>query len=271
MTAWLCRLCLALALTVIASAVAVAAADTSSSLRGRPNDADQNATTLASSSKLHPHLAARMRHLEHDSDLHVIIGYRNAHGRDVIRSKQQQHLQRHDVDFTSISAVATTLSIAALRELDLDDSIAYMEPDLVATTAASQVVPPNIERVMQGSSNKPGYFRTMMQQSATTTNATTGSSSSSGSCADPDSFKIAIIDSGVGESIWIVVHSSCRPWQRLDLQDVTLTTRMLHTDISHYDLPCRTRPENCMGQDFGMLYGDDSWSTPVFAHGTHGT
>ncbi|GKZ00791.1 hypothetical protein MPSEU_001030800 [Mayamaea pseudoterrestris] len=181
---------------------------------------------LQQPTKVHHELATRVRNLQQDEDLKVIIGFRNTAGRDSILAKHQLRTSNFTYkEFASINAMATTISVAALNDLDLDENINYIEPDLIAT-CASQVVPFNVANI-QGPPGYAGRMESTMEKTATT----------SGSCSDPSSFKIGIVDSGV--------------------------------DISHYDLPCRSRPENCVGQDFASTYDGDSWSTPLYAHGTH--
>jgi hypothetical protein len=149
------------------------------------------------SSKVHQDLATQIRSLRSDDTVNVLIGYRNERGRQRILEQQQQQLCNHTSfrEFSSIPVVALTIPITSLSELNDDDNIAFIEPDSVAITA-SQATPHNIWAV-QGP-NKRGYNQTRQDQKVAST-----TSVSSGSCGDPDSFRIAIIDSGVGECILI--------------------------------------------------------------------
>jgi hypothetical protein len=45
---------------------------------------------------------------------------------------------------------------------------------------------------------------------------------------------------------------------------------LLLADTLHYDLPCRSRPTNCIGQDFATTVEGDTWDRPMYEHGTHG-
>jgi hypothetical protein len=168
-------------------------AETSQRLRGSEEPAHKSTTqqvspqandnAAGSLTKVHPELANRILALHQDESLHVIIGFRNAAGRDKIIASKQQNSSLYR-EFSTIAAVATTISVGSLNDYDLDDNIAFIEPDLIVTSA-SQAIPSSILK-MQG---PPGYY----VEAATITAPT------SGSCSDPNSFKIGIVDSGVGK------------------------------------------------------------------------
>jgi hypothetical protein len=112
-----------------------------------------------------------------ESNLPVFVGYSNNQGRLTLQDMTGSGPIPVDKAFDQLEAVAVTLTKAQLRSLKDDDSISYFEPD-VPLAAHGEVIPWNIQDV-QGS----------LQFVAP--------SGTSASCSDPNSFKVAIVDSGI--------------------------------------------------------------------------
>ncbi|GKY93377.1 hypothetical protein MPSEU_000305300 [Mayamaea pseudoterrestris] len=160
------------------------------------------------------------------TEFKVIIGYRNKPTRDFqvgnLLSRRNNRLRQHEGrGLARVNAIKASLNRTMIRELEQRGDIQYVEEDRrvhllgeMHTLALKQV---------QGLSSaipKPPTYAT-------------------GACADPDSFKIGIVDSGL--------------------------------DVSHPDLPCANMNDaaqaTCVGEEFGIPDGQ-YWYQPTLSHGT---
>lgn len=153
------------------------------------------------------------RHLYTDDHgtVRVMIRFNGERGKELIR----QDSIKQGADLTSISTLAVTVDLNHLLQLADDDDILEIMEDAVVR-AASETIPYGVELAQF----KPPGASFM--------------ASSSSSCSDPNSFKIAVVDSGA--------------------------------NINHPDMPCQNMGSSsatCMGQSFS----GDSWDNPSYYHG----
>ncbi|GKY98033.1 hypothetical protein MPSEU_000761400 [Mayamaea pseudoterrestris] len=128
-----------------------------------------------------------------------------------------------------VNAASATLTKRQIKKLLRRNDIDYIEQDFdvfldSSSTVNSEIVPYGVS-LSQGSDSGASNYQAY-------------SSRTYGACNDPNSIKIAIIDSGA--------------------------------DVNHPDLPCRdinADDTNCIGSEFGV--DGETWSTPRNPHGTH--
>lgn len=155
-----------------------------------------------------------------DPEIHVLIGYKSDLGHDHIKAKAK----RINKEFENVHASAATLTKSKIAELQNDPDVAYVEEDTLMYPLGNNI-PYGIE-LTQGNAF-----------AASTAVASISSVPVSASaCDDPDSFKVAVIDSGFA--------------------------------ADHVDSPCRSDYSNCVGKSYGLAK-EDVWNKPSDGHGTH--
>jgi len=179
------------------------------------------------------------RDLQEDEPIKALVGYRSESGRQHIH-ELASHGIKHAHSFDSVGAVAVTLTKSELLSLELNPDIEYIEKDGLLYPMHSNVninngsTRRNNERQLQDDVDEPEkvpYGIKMIQ--ANRRYPISQSRSSANLCASEDSFKIAMIDSGV------------------------------YGD--HPDLPCS--PPNdpqCVGREFGSV---PPWYQDLRGHG----
>lgn len=153
---------------------------------------------------------------EQDS-IPCIIGYRNEQGRQRMIGN---FATLEGSGLRKISALRAFLRWSDVEEMELDEDIAFIEAD-VMVHQLGEIHPYGLAEIGAKDLSFLGTPRLSSAQS------------SPGNCSDPNSFKIAIVDSG------------------------------LYRD--HPDLPCKEH--NCIGAEFGLEEGI-YWHSPTSVHGT---
>lgn len=155
------------------------------------------------------------RDLQEEDQVDVFVGYKD-------NKKGRAHVQKYSAvsqndDFDEVGAVAVKLSKQQLKELEKDPEIDYIE--------RNDMLYPMVQHTTYGIELTNSQWEYPMPRQA-----------SAGSCKNKESFKIAIIDSGV--------------------------------NAGHKGLPCSgTRDHGCIGKSFG---GAAPWYLDDFGHGKIG-
>ena len=151
-----------------------------------------------------------------DGGVHVLITYRGKRGRQHIQS----NFTVEGYPFDDIHTLSGVMPMESLELLASDPDILEITEDvIVRQSSIGEAVPYGIE---MSQFMPPAPYH---------------SASGSASCDDPDTFKIAVCDSGI--------------------------------DVDHPDLPCRNgNGANCIGDSFG-LSSKEAWDHTENSHGKH--
>jgi hypothetical protein len=156
-------------------------------------------------------------HLNSDTFVQVLVGFKNNNGRSAAKRLSPKWTK----EMKNIRVASMLIPRASLNALRNNPNIAYVEEDGLMEPDGESV-PPAITKSLGDSSVIPAV-----------------SSTATSACNDPNSFKVAIIDSGV--------------------------------EVGHPDIPCRAIDDadtNCKGISF---VEGQPWHSPKYKanHGTH--
>jgi serine protease len=149
---------------------------------------------------------------DESASLNVLIAYHNESGKEHILSVCGDSAYQGEYGLKRLHVILCTITQEQLDELLEDENVDYMEHD-ANVTLYGEIIPYGLEAIQGNENSLP----------ASTTTA---------DCDDPNSFKVAVVDTGL--------------------------------ERTHPDISCRSN--NCKGRSFGFGVGE--WYSPSDSHGT---